>query len=273
LSRTILYFSCLGLFVIGLWTKSAGQTQAAPGPSFDCAKAKTEIHRAICSDPKLAALDRELADVYTALANQGGTNAAALRKDEDHWIASERNHCTTNDCIAAAYTSRIAALKDQSLREASPAAYAETRPFPITAETWALAHAIVGQACRDSKSALAVQGMENDPVMPLPVIFSTGQIIVFQKGADRVAFYFYTGKDGKECSIKDVVALPRKGPRDKLLFCSIQDTSAGFGVRLEGRKQVSGYWDVTPDGKLERMPLGVLGSATTLHCSEPETGE
>ena len=39
-------------------------------PSFDCAKAKTEVEKLICSDPELARLDREMADKYNAMYQQ-----------------------------------------------------------------------------------------------------------------------------------------------------------------------------------------------------------
>jgi uncharacterized protein len=272
-TRVIIFFlaSCV---LAGSFSARAAQTPS--GPSFNCARAQTDIQRTICADEKLSALDRELADTFNALKGQPGTDAVALQKEEMHWLASERNKCSSNDCIAQAYTSRIAALRDRSLHAASPAAYDETRPFPISPATWKQAQSLVGTSChRDSSGALTLAGFIRDLVMPLQVVFPQGSVVVVKKDMDRLAFYIDTGKDGKSCTIKDVIALPRKGPADKLLFCSISEQeSSGIGVRLQGQKHVAGYWQVIlPDGKLERQPLGVLGAAGSLDCSEPETGE
>ena len=89
---------------------------AADGPSFDCAKADSEAEELVCSDPKLAALDRRLAERYAAaLAVAEGLDAGAdsavadLKATQRGWIGG-RNECWKADdkraCVEAAYLTR-----------------------------------------------------------------------------------------------------------------------------------------------------------------------
>lgn len=79
---------------------------AADGPSFDCAKVRPgSVEETICKDAALAALDRQLADVY----------AAAEKKkpvpEQDAWL-KERDDCgTSTDCLRDAYRRRIAEIQ------------------------------------------------------------------------------------------------------------------------------------------------------------------
>jgi len=58
----------LGLFLI-----AAAPAGAAPArPSFSCARATSFAERTICSDPELAALDRQLDSTYQNMSGQGG---------------------------------------------------------------------------------------------------------------------------------------------------------------------------------------------------------
>ena len=47
-------------------------------PSFDCAKASNAVERAICTDPNLAALDVEMATLYSAA--RGAAQGSAAEK-------------------------------------------------------------------------------------------------------------------------------------------------------------------------------------------------
>lgn len=110
-------FALLTAIVIGA---AAARPVAAERPAFDCAKASGEIETLICSDPELAALDRELADVYDAALEslEGGTEDAAAAKNlkayqrgwikgrNDCWKAEDKRSCTEN-----AYEARIAELR------------------------------------------------------------------------------------------------------------------------------------------------------------------
>jgi tetratricopeptide (TPR) repeat protein len=58
-------------------------------PSFDCKTAKLAVEKAICSDPELTRLDRQIDDAYkAALAKLGHRGVARLRRDQRQYIAA-----------------------------------------------------------------------------------------------------------------------------------------------------------------------------------------
>lgn len=62
---------------------------AAPRPraSFDCATARPGAEQIVCSDPVLAADDRELAGAYRRALQSGAAPPGALRADQRDWMA------------------------------------------------------------------------------------------------------------------------------------------------------------------------------------------
>ena len=98
---TALAIACLG----------AGLAVAGERPSYDCARASGRVEAAICADPGLAQLDRELARVYQ-LARQA--DGAALVAAQRRWL-SERDGCATAAdvplCLRNAHAARIAGLR------------------------------------------------------------------------------------------------------------------------------------------------------------------
>jgi uncharacterized protein len=100
---------------------AAGLSLAAPGaqaaPSFDCAKASTDVEKLICSDAELAKLDHSLADLYgTLLKHTPAKDQQMLKAEQRGWVKG-RNECWKSDdmrgCVAAEYRSQIAELKDR----------------------------------------------------------------------------------------------------------------------------------------------------------------
>ncbi len=102
-------------------------TASAQGPTFDCAKAKGEVELLICKDPALAALDRELAQVYKAAsAKAQGELVTQLRQEQRGWV-KDRDECwkatsqtwitatwtvdNVKDCVDAKYRLRISELQ------------------------------------------------------------------------------------------------------------------------------------------------------------------
>ncbi len=93
---------------------------AAPAakPSFDCAKAKPGSSEAlICADPTLAALDRQLADVYAAARKKAAhENPPLLQAEQRGWVKG-RDDCWKAQqggqaaCIRGGYVDRIAELQ------------------------------------------------------------------------------------------------------------------------------------------------------------------
>jgi uncharacterized protein len=87
---------------------------AMANPSFDCAKAAGDAEEEICSTPRLAQMDRELARLFHLAmsgANMSSEREPELKAAQRHWIKG-RNDCGNSDeelsaCIAASYAMRI----------------------------------------------------------------------------------------------------------------------------------------------------------------------
>jgi uncharacterized protein YecT (DUF1311 family) len=100
----------------------------AQGPTFDCAKVQSAVEKEICSDGALAALDRQLDQIYrAAMAKAKGQPAKLLRTEQIGWVKG-RNDCwkangqqtwitatwtvdTVKGCVAAQYRQRSSELQ------------------------------------------------------------------------------------------------------------------------------------------------------------------
>jgi hypothetical protein len=79
-------------------------------PSFDCRLARTRGEIAVCRDPGLAALDRQMAAQYSrAMADPRA--AELLRRTRDAFLRY-RDQCPTDACIADAYRGRMREIQD-----------------------------------------------------------------------------------------------------------------------------------------------------------------
>jgi uncharacterized protein len=102
-------------FLILLFIGSSIDGAVAADPSFDCADATGTIEKMICADDGLAALDRRLAEVYSAAAQKAvNDHPAVLRAEQRGWIKG-RNDCWKNadrrQCVDQSYRRRIAELQ------------------------------------------------------------------------------------------------------------------------------------------------------------------
>ena len=88
-------------------------TATAPpiAPSFDCAKAGTDVERLICSSQELARADAELAPLYRA-ALASAPDKQAFRDEGKDWIRL-RNGCYDEACLSHMYQTRIKQLRDR----------------------------------------------------------------------------------------------------------------------------------------------------------------
>jgi len=112
----------LGWVVLGLVASTGAVAASDDGPSFDCAAADGSVEEMICTDPELAALDRQLAEVYgqsvaaIEALDAPGNALAELRTYQRGWIKG-RNECwKANDqrgCVVAEYEQRIATLQTE----------------------------------------------------------------------------------------------------------------------------------------------------------------
>ncbi len=253
----------------------------ADPPSFNCAIAKSAVEQRICHNPALAAADQKLNQDYQNTAAQAGIDPKALRRDEDAWLTNTRNKCTTDACIASAYAERDAQLLDESMAAASPAAYAETRPFTAPPPAALTALSRVGQAC-------AALGWGTGAAIPapfaaipgfLPITLNGGTIWPAATGGTRFAFLLNTS--ASPCIVSDVATLPPSTLANEFLECfpaassTLAGDGGGLGLRRSGSSLNIAYWDVDPGTHhLNREPLGVLALDTSgLTCQQPETGE
>ena len=250
---------------------------AAPsGPSFDCSRVTSAVNRLICATPALGQADRKLADDFGSTLHQGGIDSRSLQADEDRWLAQVRNRCADAACLARAYAARDAAILAMSARAASPAAYAETRPFAAPAADMAAARARLGASCAQvfPDAGRAFPGFVR-PRGFSPINYRGGFVLVLKHGATRFAFLLDTpGPDLSACRVADMAVLPPASPGEAFQQCSATAADAfGFGLREKGRP-VTLFWSVdAANRKLVREPVGVLGGPNQLRCNEPETGD
>jgi tetratricopeptide (TPR) repeat protein len=60
-----------------------------PHPSFDCETARLAVEKAICADPQLGALDRQIADTYARMVNNSsGHSGDAIRRAQRNFLAT-----------------------------------------------------------------------------------------------------------------------------------------------------------------------------------------
>jgi uncharacterized protein len=91
----------------------------ARGPSFECSTTAPMDEVTICADRSLAALDRQLDDLYQrTLAAVTRSEANSIRDDQRAWLKRRQDCDIDKACIRAAYQTRIDALQSE-LRDAS----------------------------------------------------------------------------------------------------------------------------------------------------------
>ncbi|MGI4856486.1 MAG: hypothetical protein ACRYHA_06100 [Janthinobacterium lividum] len=79
--------------------------------SFDCSQATHDDERAVCKDPGLAAMDREMGQLYAA-ALQASAQPQALAQSQRDWLTS-RNMCDGDlDCLRQTYGERLGQFHD-----------------------------------------------------------------------------------------------------------------------------------------------------------------
>jgi uncharacterized protein len=82
----------------------------AAAASFDCAKAKSRLEVLICSEPRLSALDQELADAYRAALSKTNDRKTLIHWQRD-WLNSDPlSSCRDANCASREFRARIAVL-------------------------------------------------------------------------------------------------------------------------------------------------------------------
>lgn len=91
-------------------TADKGGSQVTYVTSFDCSRATQQDEAAICSDPGLAAMDVELAELYQS-ALKSISDPKALVQSESGWVTA-RHLCDRDlECLRHAYGARIGQFK------------------------------------------------------------------------------------------------------------------------------------------------------------------
>ena len=85
---------------------------ARANPSFDCSDASSRGEVAVCNDPGLAALDRQMAAQFSAaLSEANGRQRTLLNRTRGRFL-SFRDRCETSQCVAETYRSRMREIRD-----------------------------------------------------------------------------------------------------------------------------------------------------------------
>lgn len=115
------FYTSLGVFI---WC--ACLDAGAAEPSFDCAKARTQVEKAICASPSASALDKQLGDIYTtSLLRLKGAERQLFKETQRGWM-KWRNEAY-QDCTSNGFPSNKSACLDQIYQERI--AFLEGVPF------------------------------------------------------------------------------------------------------------------------------------------------
>ena len=83
-----------------------------PQPSFDCSAARTRGELAVCNEPGLAALDRQMASQFSrAFASASPAQREVLRQSA-HRFYAYRDRCPSTACMSDAYAGRMREIRD-----------------------------------------------------------------------------------------------------------------------------------------------------------------
>ena len=75
----------------------------------DCSRAKTNVEKLLCSNPRLAKADERLAFAFRG-AIRRGADPKALMEAQGIWIREARDVCNDVECMLKAYEERISDL-------------------------------------------------------------------------------------------------------------------------------------------------------------------
>jgi uncharacterized protein YecT (DUF1311 family) len=161
----------------------------------------------------------------------------------------------------------------------SPAAAAETVPFPVDLGILADARALRGRACAPGEDVPRETGFVPVPGQ-LPVV-SNGSVVLVLNHLDADFAFLLDTRHAAACRIVDVVALPPHLHVSHLLQCMVPSNdrtatplSLGIGLRRPGQPAPIAYWEIDlAHGQFIRQPLGVLDWARKLECRQPEIGD
>jgi uncharacterized protein len=95
--------------------------QISVGPSFNCAKASTQVEIMICGKTELSTLDRKMAAEYkNVLALASPDDTTRIKSEGALWRTAVRDRCDSVECLRSAYVARIGEISVQTTDKASP---------------------------------------------------------------------------------------------------------------------------------------------------------
>jgi uncharacterized protein YecT (DUF1311 family) len=86
--------------------------QPAASPSFNCDNARTRGEIAVCADPGLASLDRQMASQFNSAMSDAAPEERAMLEQSRNRFLRFRDRCGTESCIAQAYLGRMREIRD-----------------------------------------------------------------------------------------------------------------------------------------------------------------
>ena len=85
---------------------------ANPRLSFDCSAARTHSEIAVCNDPGLSALDRQMTAQYSRAFTLASPDQRAILRDTARRFDDFRDQCPTVSCLSDAYSGRMREIRD-----------------------------------------------------------------------------------------------------------------------------------------------------------------
>lgn len=97
------------------------------GPSYDCRETQNAADLAVCDDPLLSRLDRELNTAYDAAIKRSAAKAAILEEQQQRWLHERHDECQlgfdyhaqidarleATSCLITSYVKRIVEIGDE----------------------------------------------------------------------------------------------------------------------------------------------------------------
>ncbi len=185
--------------------------------SFDCAKAKSDSEKLICSDPELSRQDDELANLYRAAKSAATDRDAFKRQTIEEWKAREAS-CHDRQCLTDWY-----ALRRKQLIEVAGAQAASTTTPPYAGMTSSNATATGDE----TKSIKALLNQMTSPFALNRAMQQCGDVSL-STGSDTL---------GNACAaqiatgIRDLQALSEE-PRGHLVYWAECNQAVAFSANL-----------------------------------------
>lgn len=85
---------------------------SAARPSFSCASARSRGEIAVCGDPGLAALDRQMAADFSGALRDADPQTRDLLRSTGRRFLGYRDQCPSSACIAQTYRGRMREIRD-----------------------------------------------------------------------------------------------------------------------------------------------------------------